>query len=118
MDELTHFPDLVVELVNRDECLALGLLEVEGNLMDGGKRMNHACHSPDSVDCIEADDCLRHVRHADCHNIAFLDSDCPEGLLSLPDLWNEFGVCGVLVLECQGNLLRILACALKKGIAD
>ena len=85
--------------------------------MNCGERVDHAGNSTDCVHGIKADDCLRHVRHADCDYITFLDSDSPECFFGLLDLRDKLCKCGVFVLECQCDLFRILACALKEGIA-
>lgn len=79
--------------------------------------MDHAGDSTDCVDCIEADDCLRHVRHADGDDVTFLDTNGLEGLLGLEDLWYEVPVGGVLSLEGKCDLVRVVLGALEQSLA-
>ena len=117
INELAHLLQLAVELVHRDYRAALGFLQIESDLMNRGKGMDHACYGADGVDGVEADDCLRHVGKTDRNGIAFLDSYCAEGLFCLTDLRDKLCECGVLFLEGEGYLVGIFAGALEKGVA-
>jgi len=103
-----HGGDLLIELVEREDCLGVGKTEEEFDFARRGKRVNHVRHRADAVERVEAAQGLRAVRHADRDAVALADAERDEGLRRLVDAAHELRERGFLVHELVGGELRVL----------
>ena len=99
---------LVIELGQGQNGLTLGEIQIEGDLICRGQRMDHIRDTAHQIHRIEHGDSLRAVGHGDGHLVALADAD---GLQSLGAVFNflyHFAVGGGFAHEVKGYLLRVL----------
>ena len=94
---------LGVELVERQNGLALRGVEVKGDLARRGKGMDHRGNGADAVEGVESVHRLRRVGHGDGHAVAFADAKGPQRLGRGPYAGKEGAVIGLLAHELIGD---------------
>ena len=105
---LTDVLELIVKLVQRDGGNALGLVEVELDLLFRREGVDHVCNATDEIDGIEHIDSLRAVGHGDGDLVALTYADGLEGAGTFPDLLNHLVIGGGLAHEVERDVLGIL----------
>ena len=96
--------ELVVELVERDGGDALGLVEIELDLLLRREGMDHVRDAADEVDRVEHIDGLRAVGHGDGDLVARAHADGLEGAGALLDLLDHLGIGGGLAHEVERDV--------------
>ena len=99
---------LFIELVQGQNGLALGEVQIEGDLLGGGQGVNHIGNGPDPVQGIEAVQGLGGIGHADGHLVALADAHFVQALGRGVDALHELRIGGLLAHEDIGRVIRIL----------
>ena len=99
---------LVIELVQGQDGLGLGEIQIEGDLLGRGQGMDHVGDRADPVQGIEAVQGLRGIGHADGHLVTLADTHVPQALGGSIDALQESAEGCLLTHERIGNILRIL----------
>ena len=102
--DLRHF---VIELIQGQDGLGVGHVQIERDLLGGGQGMDHIGDGPDAVEGIEAVQRLGGVGHADGHPVALADAHAVQPLGRRLDALHEFGIGGLLAHEGVGNVIRL-----------
>ena len=98
---------LVVELVQGQDGLALGEVQVEGDLLGGGQGVDHIGDGPNAVQGIEAVQCLGGIGHADGHLVPLADAHFVQTLGGGLDALHKFRIGGLLAHEHIGHMVRM-----------
>ena len=96
-----------IELVQSDDCHAVGEVQVELYLLLSRQRMYHVRHRADQVDGIEHVDALRAVRESYGDMVALSDPDGPESFCASLYLSDHLPVAGVLSHEDERVAVRM-----------
>jgi len=102
-----YLPELAVKGVDGKSETAPADPEIKGNLLGGGKGMNHTGHGADLVGGIKADDTLRGGGHGNRNPVPFLQSQriqCPGTSI---DFGGKVAVSGGAAHEIIGDRLGI-----------
>ena len=99
---------LVVELVQGDGGDALGLVEVELDLLLGGEGVDHVGDAAHEIHRVEEEDGLGAVGHGDGDPVAFPDADGPQGPGAVLDLVHQAGIGGGAAHEVKSDVAGIL----------
>ena len=100
--------ELMVKLVEGDRRHAVRLVEVEFDLLLGGKRMDHVRDRTDEVDGVEHINRLRAVRQGDRDLVVLAYADGLERAGAFLDLPDHFTVAGATPHKGKSRIIRIL----------
>ena len=95
--------DLGVELVQGQNGLGVGEVQIEGDFLGGGQGMDHIAHRADAVEGVEAVHSLGAVGHADGHPVALADAHGVVGPGRQIDALEKLPVGGDLAHEFIGG---------------
>ena len=102
------FRYLIIELIQGQDGLAVGNIQVEGDFLSGGQGVDHIGNGADAVQTVEAVQRLGGVGHADGHPVTLLDAHGHKTLGGRVDGLHKCLVGGGFALEIVGNGIGIL----------
>ena len=100
--------NLGIELVEREDGLGMGEVEIELDLAGGGKRMDHVADRADAIERVERAERLGAVRHADGDAVALVDAEREERAGHVVDLLQELRERRLFAHELIGVVFREL----------
>ena len=103
-----RFFDGLIKQINGDDRLALGNIQIKGDLLFRRKRMHHIGDRSDTVQRVEAVQTLRDIRHTEGDPVAFSDPQTEERPRTAFDPGDEFRIAGLFAVELIRRLLRQL----------
>ena len=98
---------LVIELVERHDRHALGLIYVKLKLLFAGERVDHVRNGADEVHRVKHIYCLRAVRHRDGDLVVFTHTDGAQTAGAFFDVCDHLAVGGGSAHEIKGNVIGI-----------
>ena len=105
---------LVIELIQGQNGLTPGKIQIEGDLPGSGQGMDHIGNGTDPVQSIETIQCLRRIGHADGNLVALADAHFPQSPCGGINALHELGIGSLLAHEHIGSVLGILLCRFRK----
>ena len=98
---------LVIELVQSQDGLALGEVQVEGDFLGGGQGVDHIGDGPDAVQGVEAVQGLGGIGHADGHLVPLADAHFVQALGGGLDALHKLRIGSLLAHEHIGHMVRM-----------
>ncbi len=110
----TDLINLVIELVERQNCLAVGEIQIERDLIRSGQGVNHIRNRTDPIEGIEGIQCLGRVWHTNGYAISILDAQRNKRASSAVDPLHKLRIGGLLAHKLIGNQLGMVL----RGLPD
>ena len=102
--------DLAEEAVERQDRLAVRNVEVEGDLLRCGQRMDHIGDGTEPAESVKAVHRLRRIGHTDRHAVAASDAETVQGKCGAVDAGKKLRIARALSEKFIRRVVRVLPC--------
>ena len=103
---------LVIELIQRQNCLGMGCIQIKCDFLGGRQGVNHVGNGPDAIEAIKAVQRLGGIGHADGHPVTLADAHFVQSFGRGLNAAHKLGIGGFLTHKGIGNMVRLPLCRL------